>query len=238
MDRLAVEAQARKETGKGAARRIRRDGKTPAVVYGRNRDPQPLIVDPVELQGMLDSNAIVELTIKDGEDEVATETVMIKDYQKHVIKEMLMHVDFHQISMDEKIAVTIPVKLVGKAYGVQEGGVLQQLMREIEIECLPGDIPEMVKLDISELDVGDSLSVGDLDIGEEIDLVSSPDDVIVTIVTPSEITEEEEEALLDVEDLEPEVIGEEAEELEEELEEGEEEEPEEEEEGQDKRDYM
>ncbi len=236
MERLAVEAKARAKTGKGTARQLRREGKIPAVIYGRDREPQPLTLDPVEIQGYLDSNVIVDLTIKDG-DEETKETAMIKDYQKHVIKEMLLHVDFHQISMDEKIAVTIPIKLTGKAFGVQEGGVLQQLMRELEIECLPGDIPEKVELDITELDVGDSLSVGDLDISDDIDLVSSPDDVIVTIVTPSEITEEEEEALLDVEELEPEVIGEETEELEEELEEGEEL-PEEEEEEPEQRDYM
>ncbi len=149
---------------------------------------------------------------------------MIKDYQKHVIKNELLHVDFHHISMDETITVTIPIETVGKAYGVQEGGVLQQLMREVEIECLPTDIPDKFELDITELDVGDSLQVSDLEVGDEIDLVSALDDVIVTVVTPSEeITEEVEEELLDVEGLEPEVIGEETEEVEEELE-GEEEE--------------
>ncbi len=224
MERFQLEAEAREETGKNIARKIRREGKIPGVVYGRERSPQPLIVDPLKLKGKLDANAIVDLIIKDGEGEDSTETVMIKDYQKHVIKNELLHVDFHHISMDETITVTIPIETVGKAYGVQEGGVLQQLMREVEIECLPTDIPDKFELDINELDVGDSLQVSDLEIGDEIELVSSLDDVIVTVVTPSEeITEEVEEELLDVEGLEPEVIGEETEELEEELE-GEEEE--------------
>ena len=224
MERFQLEAEAREETGKNVARKIRREGKIPGVVYGRERSPQPLIVDPLKLKGKLDANAIVDLIIKDDEGEDSTETVMIKDYQKHVIKNELLHVDFHHISMDETITVTIPIETVGKAYGVQEGGVLQQLMREVEIECLPTDIPDKFELDITELDVGDSLQVSDLEIGDEIELVSSLDDVIVTVVTPSEeITEEVEEELLDVEGLEPEVIGEETEELEEELE-GEEEE--------------
>ncbi len=224
MERFQLEAEAREETGKNIARKIRREGKIPGVVYGRERSPQPLIVDPLKLKGKLDANAIVDLIIKDDEGEDSTETVMIKDYQKHVIKNELLHVDFHHISMDETITVTIPIETVGKAYGVQEGGVLQQLMREVEIECLPTDIPDKFELDITELDVGDSLQVSDLEIGDEIELVSSLDDVIVTVVTPSEeITEEVEEELLDVEGLEPEVIGEETEELEEELE-GEEEE--------------
>jgi len=224
MERFQLEAEAREETGKNVARKIRREGKIPGVVYGRERSPQPLIVDPLKLKGKLDANAIVDLIIKDDEGEDSTETVMIKDYQKHVIKNELLHVDFHHISMDETITVTIPIETVGKAFGVQEGGVLQQLMREVEIECLPTDIPDKFELDITELDVGDSLQVSDLEIGDEIELVSSLDDVIVTVVTPSEeITEEVEEELLDVEGLEPEVIGEETEELEEELE-GEEEE--------------
>ncbi|MBF8437254.1 50S ribosomal protein L25 [Halanaerobiaceae bacterium Z-7014] len=223
MERFQLEAEAREKTGKSIARKLRREGKIPGVVYGRERNPQPLIVDPLKLKGKLDANAIVDLTIKD-DGEKSTETVMIKDYQKHVIKNELLHVDFHHISMDETITVTIPIETVGKAYGVQEGGVLQQLMREVEIECLPTDIPDKFELDITELDVGDSLQVSDLEVGDEIDLVSALDDVIVTVVTPSEeITEEVEEELLDVEGLEPEVIGEETEEVEEELE-GEEEE--------------
>lgn len=223
MERFQLQAEAREETGKGVARRLRREGRIPGVVYGRDRQPQPLVVNPEMLKGKLDTNAIVDLTIKSDEEET-TETVMIKDYQKHVIKNHLLHVDFHHISMDETITVTIPVNLVGKAFGIQEGGVMQQLMREVEIECLPSDIPDEFELDITELDVGDSLSVSDIEVGENIELVSSPDDVIVTIVTPSEeITEEVEEELLDLEGLEPEVIGEETEEVEEELE-GEEEE--------------
>ncbi|MGM0419830.1 MAG: 50S ribosomal protein L25/general stress protein Ctc [Bacillota bacterium] len=223
MERFQLQAEAREETGKGVARRLRREGRIPGVVYGRDRQPQPLVVNPEMLKGKLDTNAIVDLTIKSDEEET-TETVMIKDYQKHVIKNYLLHVDFHQISMDETITVTIPVNLVGKAFGIQEGGVMQQLMREVEIECLPSDIPDEFELDITELDVGDSLSVSDIEVGENVELVSSPDDVIVTIVTPSEeITEEVEEELLDLEGLEPEVIGEETEEVEEELE-GEEEE--------------
>ena len=224
MERFQLEAEAREKTGKSIARKLRREGKIPGVVYGRERNPQPLIVDPLKLKGKLDANAIVDLTIKDDDGESSTETVMIKDYQKHVIKNELLHVDFHHISMDETITVTIPIEIVGKAYGVQEGGVLQQLMREVEIECLPTDIPDSFELDITELDVGDSLQVSDLEVGDEIELVSALDDVIVTVVTPSEeITEEVEEELLDVEGLEPEVIGEETEEVEEELE-GEEEE--------------
>ncbi len=223
MQKVELNVSAREETGKGNARKLRRAGKIPGVVYGPERDPLPLTVDPHEVWELLGENAIVELKIFDGDEEVETETTMIKDYQEHVIKDMLLHVDFQAISMDEKITVTVPTELTGTSIGVKEGGVLQQLMREVEVECLPEDIPESLEVDISELDVGDSFQISDLEEKEEYDILHDSDDVLVTVVPPSEEVTEEEETLVDVETLEPEVIGEEEEEVEEEFaEEGEE----------------
>jgi large subunit ribosomal protein L25 len=215
MKRYSIEVEKREETGKGAARRIRRNGLIPGVIYGRKLEPQALTADPQDLKGKIHSNAIIDLDI-DGEQE----TVMIKDFQKDVIKEEIIHVDFQKISMDETIHITVPIKLVGDAPGVREGGVLQQLMREVDIEVLPSDIPEELELNIDELTLSDSLEVGDLEIPEEVEVLDSLEDVIVTIVAPSEEIEEEEEEELEEEFIEPEVIGEEDEE---EGEEGEEE---------------
>ncbi len=209
MHRYSIEVEKRDETGKGVARRLRRNGLIPGVVYGSNREPQALTVNPLDLRGKIHSNAIIDLTI-DGEEE----TVMIKDFQKDVIKDELIHVDFQQISMDETIHITVPIKLVGDAPGVREGGVLQQLMREVDIEVLPTNIPDEIELDISELTLSDSLEVGDLEVPEEVTLINSLEDVIVTIVAPSEEIEEEEEEELEEEFIEPEVIGEEGEEVE------------------------
>ncbi len=216
MNRYSIEVEKRSKTGKGAARQLRRDDLIPGVVYGNERKPQALTVDPHDLKGKIHSNAIIDLDIE-GEEE----TVMIKDFQKDVIKEEVIHVDFQQISMDETINITVPIKLVGDAPGVREGGVLQQLLREVDIEVLPSDIPEELELNIDDLTLSDSLEVGDLDIPEEVNVLNSLDDVIVTIVAPSEEIDEEEEEELEEEFIEPEVIGEEDEE---ELEEGEEEE--------------
>ncbi len=215
MNRYSIEVEKRDKTGKGVARRLRKNGLIPGVVYGKNRDSQALIVNPLDLKGKVHSNAIIDLTI-DGEEE----TVMIKDFQKDVIKDKLIHVDFQQISMDETISITVPIKLIGDAPGVREGGVLQQLMREVDIEVLPTNIPDEIELDISELTLSDSLEVGDLEVPEEVKLINSLEDVIVTVVAPSEEIEEEEEEELEEEFIEPEVIGEEEEE---EGEEGEEE---------------
>ena len=221
MERYEITVETREETGKGVARRLRREGKIPGVIYGKSRDPKPLIVDPLDINKRLFGNAIFELTIvNDGEED--DELAMIKDYQKDVIKDDLLHVDFQHISMDEKIAVTVPVNLEGSAPGVQEGGVLQKLMREIEIESLPGDIPDEIVLNIDELTMGDSLQVSDLEVSDSIDILSPLGNVIVTVVAPSEEITEEVEEELEEEFIEPEVIGEEDEEGEE-LEEGEEE---------------
>ena len=214
MNRYSIEVEKRDETGKGVARKLRRNGLIPGVVYGHNREPQALTVDPNDLKGKINSNAIIDLNI-DGEEE----TVMIKDFQKDVIKEDIIHVDFQQISMDETISITVPIKLVGDAPGVREGGVLQQLMRDVDIEVLPTNIPDEIELNIDELTLSDSLEVGDLDVPEDVNVLNSPDDVIVTIVAPSEEIEEEEEEELEEEFIEPEVIGEEEEEEEEEGEE-------------------
>ncbi|MGM0410491.1 MAG: 50S ribosomal protein L25/general stress protein Ctc [Bacillota bacterium] len=211
MERYEIKVEAREETGKGVARRLRREGKIPGVIYGKGQDPKALIVDPLDINKRLFGNAIFELTIvDDGEEE--EELAMIKDYQRDVIKDDLLHVDFQHISMDEKISVTVPIHLEGSAPGVKEGGVLQKLMRELEIEAFPGDIPEEIVLDISELTMGDSLQVSDLEDDEDIDILSPYDNVIVTVVTPSEEITEEDEEELEEEFIEPEVIGEEDEE--------------------------
>jgi len=219
MERHSIEAELRTKTGKGAARQIRRSGLIPGVVYGRGNDPRAIKVDPQNIEKLLLSNAIFDLTFvgEDGKEDEAV--VIIKDYQKDVIKRNLLHVDFQFISMDEKITVSVPMHLEGEAAGVRDGGVLQQLLREIEIDALPAEIPEEITIDISELEVGESLSVADLELPEGIDLVTGSDEVIVTVVTPTELIEEDEEEE-EEEFLEPEVIGEEDEEGEEEGEEG------------------
>jgi large subunit ribosomal protein L25 len=219
MERHSIEAELRTKTGKGAARQIRRSGLIPGVVYGRGNDPRAIKVDPQNIEKLLLSNAIFDLTFvgEDGKEDEAV--VIIKDYQKDIIKRNLLHVDFQFISMDEKITVSVPMHLEGEAAGVRDGGVLQQLLREIEIDALPAEIPEEITIDISDLEVGESLSVADLELPEGIDLITGSDEVIVTVVTPTELIEEDEEEE-EEEFLEPEVIGEEDEEGEEEGEEG------------------
>lgn len=215
MERYNLKAEVREATGKGVARKLRSNGLIPGVIYGKNRGSQPLTVNPQDLKHKLSGNAIFDLDIA-GE---GNETAMVKEVQKDVIAGQLKHIDFLHISMDEKIIVSVIVNLVGDALGVKEGGVLQQLLREIEVECLPLDIPEEFEVDISDLDIGSSITVSDVEVDDDIDIITALEEVIVTLAFPAEEEEEEDEEEEEEEFMEPEVIGEETDEEEEEIEE-------------------
>ncbi|MBM7623893.1 50S ribosomal protein L25 [Sporohalobacter salinus] len=205
MERVQLDVELRDETGTGSARRLREQGLVPGVVYGRDQEPINLKLDATELAEVTGGNAIIDLQIDDEE-----RTVMVKDVQKDVITDEYLHVDFHQIALDEPIVVEIPISLEGVAEGVREGGVLQKTLRKVEVECLPTEIPSDLKLDISELEVGESLHVGDLEAGEGVELTTSGDEVVVTVVAPTELDLDEDEEELEEEVItEPEVIGEE-----------------------------
>ena len=210
MERYNLSVEVREDTGKGLARSLRRSGLVPAVIYGKSRPSQALTVNPEDLKNKMSGNAIFDLLIT-AEGEEIKETVMIKEVQKDPIKGELLHIDFHHISMDEKITINVSLNLTGEAPGVREGGVLQQLLREVEIECLPLDIPEALQLDISKLEMGNSMLVNDLEVPENIEIKTPFDEAIVTIVVPTEEEEELEEETEGDELTEPEVIGEEEE---------------------------
>ena len=201
MKRLELSAQKREETGKGSARKLRKTGMIPAVLYGKDREPVNLKLDASEVEDVIGGNVIIDLSLEDE-----TEPVMVKEVQRHVIKQDLLHVDFYQVDLEEAIEVEVPVETVGQSIGEREGGILEIILRKIEISCLPTNIPETFEVDISELDVGDSVSVADLDVDEEIEVITDSDETIATIVVPSELDLEPEEEEEELE--EPEVIGE------------------------------
>ena len=157
-----LEAQPRTPGNKNAARRVRRDGKVPAVVYGAGKDALSVSVDPRQVKSILHSktghNTIFDLTL-DGEKTKA----MIVDWQYEPIKGALLHIDLKRIAMDKKLVVAVPIILKGEAAGVKtEGGILEQMLREVELECLPGDIPASIEADVSELVFGKVIRVEDL----------------------------------------------------------------------------
>src|SRR3954454_11312277 len=181
---LKVAAQGRESRGKNEARRLRVKGLVPAVVYGGTGQPAPVSVDPKEITKILHSrtghNTIFHLSITGGEDT----PVMIVDWQHEPIKESLLHVDLKRIDLSQRITVKVPVVTLGDPKGVKlQGGIHEIVTREIEIECLPNDIPEQFEVNVAELSIGQSIRAGDIPLTGSMTLLSPPDAVISHVVS-------------------------------------------------------
>ena len=206
-----VKAAGRESRGKNEARRLRKSGSIPGIVYGAGKAPVSVAVDPKLVFRILKSNSghntIFDLDIA-GENAKA----MIVDWQTEPIKGSLLHVDLKRIAMDQVLTVTVPVQLKGEAYGVKtEGGILEQVLREVEIECLPADIPPHIDVDISHLKFGEVLRVKDLPHGEgKVKFLTPEDQPVAHVVSVKEIVEatpvEGAEAVAGATPAEPEVI--------------------------------
>lgn len=202
-----LEVKIREGRGKGPARRARQSGRVPGNIYGHGVEPVAVDADALEFDA-LTSRISVENTLLDlvvGDDE--PRPVLIREIQRHPYRRTVLHVDFFAIKAGEKIKVSVPLKLIGTPTGVRNsGGVLQQNLHELEIECLPSEIPESFEVDISALEIGDSIHL------EEVDThgfapTEAPERTVCVVQPPRVIAEEEEEdAEIEAEDLEPEVI--------------------------------
>ncbi|HUB01761.1 MAG TPA: 50S ribosomal protein L25 [Terriglobales bacterium] len=185
-DISVLEAQKREAGTKNAARRVRAGGKIPAVVYGAGSDAATVAVDPRQVLRILHSesghNTIFDLAIDSNRVKA-----MIVDWQFEPIKGRLLHVDLQRIAMDKKLTVTVPIVLKGEAEGVKtQGGILEQVLREIEIECLPADIPKSIDVDISHLVFGVEVRVKDVAYSEKLKFLTDPDQMIAHITTVKE----------------------------------------------------
>jgi large subunit ribosomal protein L25 len=184
MERPSIAAEKREAHGKGVARSLRREGMVPAVLY-REGKAQSIQLSKKELAKLVNSVAgeqvMVDLEFKDGEKKLA----LLKDFQVDPIRGELLHTDFFEVSLTEKVRVPLHVVTVGEPIGVKrDAGILQHTLREVEIECLPDMIPGRVEIDISKLEVGQSIHVSDLTFEEGIRVLTDPGDVIVTVITP------------------------------------------------------
>lgn len=200
-----ISARTREGTGKGAARTSRRGGRIPGVLYGHGEESVSLSVDANELQKLVHSisieNTIVDLDIGKGE----PYKVLIREVQRHPFRDEFIHIDFFHVAMDEKIQVEIPILLIGTPTGVKnKGGVMDHQLRELEVFCLPGNIPEKVEIDVSNLDIGDSIHVSDIQL-PDVEVLTDLDRSVVAVLAPTVI--EVEEAAAEEAILEPEVIG-------------------------------
>lgn len=198
MELIELKANIRTTVGNGPARALRRQGQIPAVLYGPGTETVSLAVTVKELETLLkkgkSGQVVLNLVIQNGE--TSTRPVMIKELQVHPLSRSFLHVDFYEISMDRKINVKVQVVTKGKAKGVEGGGILQIIRRELEILCLPFEIPEVIEIDISDLDIGDAIHVGDISLEGNVEFIDDAHFTVVTILSPrveEEVVEEEEE---------------------------------------------
>ena len=187
MAEIVVSAKGRTDRGKNAARRLRREGLIPGVVYGGKGENVAVAVDPKALQKVLRSeagrNSILKLDIADH----GATNAILKSWQVDPIKEHFLHADFYRIAMDVAIRVTVPIHTTGEARGVKvDGGILELIMREIEVECLPGDIPEHIDVDVSDLGLNGALRVSDLPATAKVKILEGAEQVVVHVVSVKE----------------------------------------------------
>lgn len=182
MDLIDLKTKTRSRKGNGPARSLRREGMTPGILYGAKTDPVMLSVSTYELEMIVKKGNIgqllLNLTIEDAD--MPSKAAMIKELQRHPVTRNFLHVDLFEVEMDKKIRVSIPVTTTGKSKGVELGGMLQIIRREIDVLCYPNKIPEALTIDITDLDVGDSFHVEDISLPEGIEI---PADVNFTVVT-------------------------------------------------------
>ncbi|WP_101847142.1 50S ribosomal protein L25/general stress protein Ctc [Halobacillus sp. Marseille-P3879] len=201
---ITLKANQRKELKQSVTRELRNEGNVPGVVYGKDKEPVNVSVNSLELLKTVrdeGKNAIISLDIDEG----STVNVMLHEYQIDPLKDELIHADFYIVNMSEEMDVEVPVHLDGEAAGAKEGGVVQQPLYDLSIRAKPGDIPDEILVDISELNIGDSIMVSDLKASRKYEITEDENTTIVSVTPPEEMPEEPD---LDNADAEPERVGE------------------------------
>jgi large subunit ribosomal protein L25 len=197
LEQIDLKAQVRKRTGKGPARTLRREGRMPAVLYGHKTDSILLSIEIKEFEKVVKKanigSLLLNLQIQNGK--TFTRPAMIRELQTNPVTGAFLHVDFFEIDMQSKITVSIPVVTRGKSVGVEEGGLLQIVRRELELFCLPTAIPEAIEVDITDLTIGDSIHVQEIALPADVELAEETDFTVVTVLAPTieeEVVAEEE----------------------------------------------
>ncbi len=186
MERPVLTAEIREGVGKEKAKKLRTKGLIPAVFYGPRSETIPLVIDSKELAKVLQTeageNVLIDLDIQKGT-RSDRKVVMLKDIQIDPLQRITLHTDFYEVAMNEIVTVEVPVHLTGKPEGTKMGGILDQVRRVIQIQCLPGDIPKSIDIDVSALKIGDSIHVQDIKV-EKAKIISETNFTIATVVPP------------------------------------------------------
>jgi large subunit ribosomal protein L25 len=207
MKELQLNAEAREIGTKGDLHKHRENGSIPAIVYGAKEKSIPVWVNEKDftkvLHTELGENALIKLKVKN-----TSKTVLVNEIQRDVISEKPIHIDFHIVSLKKKIEVDVPLHATGEAPGVKvAGGILEHILREIHVSCLPTNIPESINIDVSNLNIGDSITVKDLPGIEGVEVLSDPESILVHITVPTVVEEEPAPAVEEMGPAEPEVIS-------------------------------
>jgi large subunit ribosomal protein L25 len=209
---VKLQATSRTDTGKGAARTLRRQGYIPGVIYGHGEQTRACQVERKQVEKLLTSGSyestVIDLKLEDG----ATSSVLIREVQVHPYRPEVLHIDFLAVRKGEKVKLEVPVRLVGVSAGVKEGGIMEHLRHDVEIRCIPSKIPEALDIEISEMNVGDSITVADLVVPEDVEILTDAAATIASVVPPAvkveeEVVEEVEEEGVVAEEAEPELVG-------------------------------
>jgi large subunit ribosomal protein L25 len=200
LELIELTAKLRETSGKGAARKLRRNNEIPAIIYGAQKASEMLSLGTTEFDRIIRKNGSMGLffNLKVEGDSGKDKIVMLKDMQMDTFGLNYLHVDLHEVDMDTQVTVSVQVEPVGVSKGVKAGGFLQVIRRELDVVCKPADTPNTIQIDISELDVGDAIHVEEIDLGEHIEIPHDVNFTVITIVAPTvdEVeTEEEEEEL-------------------------------------------
>jgi large subunit ribosomal protein L25 len=206
MASASLSAEARTETGKGVARKLRAAGRVPAVIYGHSREPQALSLNARDLDKLLSTIAagstVVELSLGN-----ATTNTLIREVQRHPFKKQILHVDFMELVAGEKVIVDVPLVFVGIPEGVRTGGgLLEQMLHSIEVNVDPSSIPNHIDVDVSQLVMGHSLHVRDLNLPEGVEVLSDEDATVCAVIAPRAVVEETAAAEAEAAPAEPELI--------------------------------
>ncbi len=199
MELLELNANIRKKTGKSAARKLRNQDEIPGVLYGPKIEPILISVNVSELDKVIKQTGQAPMNLTVGNGESIKKTAMVKELQTNPISRRFVHVDFYEVAMDQKMLFRVPVEMIGKSPGVEEGGMLQVIRRELDVYCLPSNIPDSIAVDVSGLGIGDAIHVEEIPLSGDIEIPAETNFTVVTVVgvTPEELPEEEAEEALE-----------------------------------------
>lgn len=189
METVDITIERRSVQGKGGARRLRAVGQVPAILYGPKRQPTQITISQEEVErklATLEGSHLIRLLNNGGGDvDLHERMVLVREMQRHPVSGRVLHADFYEVDLAERLTVSVPLRLIGKAEGVVAGGILQPILREVEVQCLPTEIPEFIEIDVTPLGIHDAVHVADLVLPQGVTAAGDTTRTVVTVLPPT-----------------------------------------------------